>query len=131
MPRLQEQVHGIERLTTLEGFDFFGFMGKLTAEEQVARSKEEIVALLSADGDKFARWLEEQTEEFLSERVAYPKGMTPPSKSRFEMLISAKEHEMHHRGQLMLIELMIGVVPHLTRNVQAHIAAMRAKGSSA
>ena len=26
-----------------------------------------------------------------------------------------KEHEMHHRAQLMLIERMIGIMPHLTR----------------
>ena len=29
--------------------------------------------------------------------------------------MSAKEHEMHCRGQLMLIERMLGIVPHLTR----------------
>jgi uncharacterized damage-inducible protein DinB len=29
--------------------------------------------------------------------------------------MSIKEHEMHHRGQLMLIERLLGVVPHLTR----------------
>jgi uncharacterized damage-inducible protein DinB len=33
--------------------------------------------------------------------------MTPPSKTRFEMLRGAKEHEMHHRGQLMLIERVL------------------------
>jgi uncharacterized damage-inducible protein DinB len=31
------------------------------------------------------------------------------------MLLSVKEHEMHHRGQLMLIERMLGIIPHLTR----------------
>ncbi len=31
------------------------------------------------------------------------------------MLLSVKEHEMHHRGQLMLIERLLGIVPHLTR----------------
>ena len=39
-------------------------------------------------------------------------------KTRFEMLIGAKEHEMHHRAQLMVIERLIGIVPHLTRNRQ-------------
>ena len=33
----------------------------------------------------------------------------------FEMLLGVKEHEMHHRGQLFLIERMLGIVPHLTR----------------
>ena len=40
-------------------------------------------------------------------------------KSRLEMLLGAKEHEMHHRAQLMLIERLLGIVPHLTRNRQA------------
>ncbi len=34
--------------------------------------------------------------------------------SRLEMLLSIKEHEMHHRGQLMLIEQQLGIVRHLT-----------------
>lgn len=50
--------------------------------------------------------------------------MTPASKTRFEMILGVKEHEMHHRAQLMLIERMLGVVPHLTREMQARIAAM-------
>jgi hypothetical protein len=29
--------------------------------------------------------------------------------------MSAKEHEMHCRSQLMLMERMLGIVPHLTR----------------
>jgi uncharacterized damage-inducible protein DinB len=53
-----------------------------------------------------------------------PPGMTPASKSRFEMILGVKEHEMHHRGQLMLIERMVGLVPHLTREMQARIARM-------
>jgi hypothetical protein len=38
-----------------------------------------------------------------------------PTKSRLEGLMSAKEHDMHCRGQLMLIERILGIVPHLTR----------------
>jgi hypothetical protein len=33
---------------------------------------------------------------------------------------------MHHRGQLMLIERMLGITPHLTREGQARMAAMQA-----
>jgi uncharacterized damage-inducible protein DinB len=55
-----------------------------------------------------------------------PPGMTPATKSRFEMLLSPKEHEMHHRGQLMAIQRMIGLVPHITRDSQARMAAMAA-----
>jgi hypothetical protein len=39
------------------------------------------------------------------------------------MLLSPKEHEMHHRAQLMLIERMLGLVPHLTRQFQERLAA--------
>jgi uncharacterized damage-inducible protein DinB len=41
------------------------------------------------------------------------------------MIMSLKEHEMHHRAQLMLIERMIGIVPHLTRQMQERFAAAR------
>ncbi len=51
-----------------------------------------------------------------------PAGMTPPNKTRFEMLLSTKEREMHHRGQLILIERMLGIVPHLTRRMQERMA---------
>ena len=43
------------------------------------------------------------------------------AKGRFEMLLSVKEHEMHHRGQLMLIERQLGIVPHLTREREARL----------
>ena len=42
------------------------------------------------------------------------------------MLASVKEHEMHHRGQLMLVERMLGITPHLTRAMQERMAAMQA-----
>ena len=51
--------------------------------------------------------------EFLNETFTDPMGQNP--KTRLENLMSIKEHEMHHRGQLMLIERILGVVPHLTR----------------
>ena len=41
------------------------------------------------------------------------------------MILSVKEHEMHHRSQLMLIERLIGIVPHLTRDMEARIAQMQ------
>jgi len=48
------------------------------------------------------------------------------------MIASVKEHEMHHRGQIMLIERMIGIVPHLTRQMQERFAraqqSMQQKG---
>jgi uncharacterized damage-inducible protein DinB len=38
------------------------------------------------------------------------------------MIMSVKEHEMHHRGQLMLVERMLGIVPDLPRAMQARMA---------
>lgn len=54
------------------------------------------------------------SERFLAEEVGQPGG---GKKNRFEMILGSKEHEMHHRGQLMVIERMLGIVPHLTRNL--------------
>jgi len=121
--RIWEEVHK-KRLKTLVGFDFFGMMDKFNAEEAKPRSKAEIVALLRSEGDQFAAWLETLTPEILAETVTEPDGKTV--KTRFERLLSAKEHEMHHRGQLMLIERQLGIVPHLTRQFQERVAQMRA-----
>jgi biotin operon repressor len=83
-----------------------------------------ILAELRTEGDRFAAWLEALTPEFLAVSVTEPDGKT--SKSRFERLLGAKEHEMHHRAQLMLIERQLGIVPHLTRQFQERVAQMRA-----
>jgi uncharacterized damage-inducible protein DinB len=124
--RLQEQIHVAENRDTLVGFDFFGFFGKQIAEEKIPRSKAEILELLRTEGEKYAKVLEGMTEVRLAERVQYPEGMIPPSKSRFEMVMAPKEHEMHHRGQLMLVERMLGITPHLTRLMEERIAQMKA-----
>jgi hypothetical protein len=50
--------------------------------------------------------------------------MTPPTKTPFVTLLSTKEHEMHHRDQLMLMERMLGIVPHLPRHMQDRMAAV-------
>jgi uncharacterized damage-inducible protein DinB len=47
----------------------------------------------------------------------------PTTKSRFEMLLGAKEHEMHHRAKLMVVERLLGIVPHLTRAREQYQAA--------
>lgn len=119
----QYQVHAVEHRTSLEGFDFPGLMRRLMAEEKTPRSKEQTLALLQSLGEKWAGWVAGLPESFLAERVSFGPAATPlGSKSRFEMLLSVKEHEMHHRGQLMLIERMVGVVPHLTRAANARRA---------
>ena len=130
-PKLQQQIHAVERRTTLEGFDFPAAMRRLIAEEQTPRSKAQIIALLREDGERWAAWMEPLSDAFLAERVQYPAGMTPASKTRFEMILGVKEHEMHHRAQLMLIERMVGIVPHLTRQMQERMAAVASARATA
>jgi uncharacterized damage-inducible protein DinB len=124
--KFAEQIHAIEKRTTMEGFDFPALMARITAEMEKPRNKAETIALLKEEGERFAKWLEGLSDDFLGQRISMPPGGTPPSRTRFDMLLGVKEHEMHHRGQLMLIERMIGVVPHLTRDMQARMAAMQA-----
>lgn len=124
--RFQQEVHIAQRRNTMEGFDFVGFMGKQAAEEKAHRSKAEILELLRTEGEKFASILEGLPEDLLAERVTLLQGVTPPAKSRFEMLLTSKEHEMHHRSQLMLVERLLGITPHLTRHMQERLAAMKA-----
>jgi uncharacterized damage-inducible protein DinB len=119
----QYQIHAVERRTTLVGFDFPSIMRRLVSEEKEPRSKEQILDMLRSSGEKWAGFLDGLTTDFLAEQVQMPQGMTPPAKSRFEMLLSVKEHEMHHRGQLMLIERLVGIVPHMTREMQSRTAA--------
>ena len=126
MSRVQEQIHLVEHRSTVVGFDFFGFMAKLQAEAIAPRTKAQILELLRTEGEKYAKALEVASEAFLGEQVEYPEGMEPRVKSRFELLMVPKEHEMHHRGQLMVVERMLGIKPHLTRQMEEVIAAMRA-----
>jgi hypothetical protein len=78
MTRVPKQIHFIERLTTLAGFDFFGFRAALQAEIRQPRTKAEILDLLRTEGEEFATLLEGVSEAFLGEFVEYPQGMTPP-----------------------------------------------------
>lgn len=120
--RFQYQLHAVERRTSFEGLDFPSLMQQLVTEESVSRTKAEILDLLQKEGEKWAGWLEKASEEFLEQRFDMPQGAAPAYKSRFEMVLSVKEHEMHHRGQLMLIERLLGIVPHLTRDREARMA---------
>jgi uncharacterized damage-inducible protein DinB len=123
--RFQHKFLALERRTSFEGIDFAKVMKEFDAEEKRVRTKAELLELLRSSGEKFAGWLEGLSEEFFGEQVAMSAGQTPPSKSRFEMLLGVKEHEMHHRGQLMLVERIIGIVPHLTRDREARVSSGR------
>ena len=115
-PRMWLEVHGKQRVKTLVGFDFLALASTVKAEEEKTRSKAEILKLLREEGETFAGWLDTLTPEFLGELVTVADNTG--TKSRFEQLLGAKEHEMHHRGQLMLIERQLGMVPHLTRQAE-------------
>jgi uncharacterized damage-inducible protein DinB len=97
-------------------------MQEVMAEEAKPRTKAQVIDLLGKEGEKWAAFVAGLSEDFLGQVIAMPPGGTPPSRTRFDMITSVKEHEMHHRGQLMLIERIIGVVPHLTRQMQERMA---------
>ena len=111
-------------LTTLDGYDFMGMFMANGAEEQQPRTKAEIVDLLQSEGEKFADYLSGLSDDFLAVKVTLGG---QGEKTRLESLLGAKEHEMHHRAQLMLVERMLGITPHMTRAMQERFASMQAK----
>lgn len=106
--------------------EFGEFAGMAGAAAKALDNKDAIVAALKTNGEELARGLESLSDESLGQLVTLPGG----SKTRFEMLIGLKEHEMHHRGQLMVLQRLIGIVPHLTRARQERMAAMRAAAAA-
>ena len=110
-PYWAEQCHCIEKKSSVTMEDFGRWMGALDKQAKALTTKAMILDALKKDGEKFANAIERMTDAELGEPVTAPNA----SKSRFEMLLGVKEHEMHHRAQLFLIERIIGIVPHLTR----------------
>jgi uncharacterized damage-inducible protein DinB len=122
-------LHG-ERIP-IDKIDFAEYMKMVAAEEAKLKTKGEIVAKLTDAGEKFAKMLEGiNDEKFFAETITFRPGATPPSRTRFDLLLAAKEHEMHHRGQLMLIERMLGITPHLTREQQERMARFQAQAAA-
>ena len=119
-------VHG-KRLTQLS-FDMFrDGMAHQAAQEAELKTKDDIVKALHRNGEEFAAFVDGLTDEVLAEVVSFGPVADIPGKTRFEMLLSSKEHEMHHRAQLMVVERMLGIVPHLTRQMQERMAAVTAQ----
>jgi uncharacterized damage-inducible protein DinB len=114
LSRFDRFVHEEEHLASLEDFDFGAVLKKSEIQEKRLRSKAEIIELLRTEGEHWALWVEQLPETLLSEQVR----VGGASKNRFEMLLGTKEHEMQHRAQLTVIERLLGIVPHLTRNRQ-------------
>jgi len=121
-PMWQIEVHG-GRISHVD----FGFFGSRLEQgkkaEATLRSKADIIRALTDNGETFAAFVEGLDEAALAEAVTFPPPVQPASKSRFEMLLGPKEHEMHHRGQLMMLQRMLGQVPELTRRRTAAMAA--------
>ncbi|HXH37631.1 MAG TPA: DinB family protein [Thermoanaerobaculia bacterium] len=114
-PQISFSIHGSERIFSIEDFQLFGtILKEAPIHERLPYSKAQIVDLLRSEGEKWAEFVERIPQSQADELVAMPNGA--PSQSRFEMLQGLKEHEMHHRAQLMVVERLLGVVPHLTRN---------------
>lgn len=120
--RWQQAVH-TGRLTFIDFEQFRRRTAQAAGEEQALRGKTAIVHALREGCDSFTQFLAGLGEDVLAERVGFPEPVKPSSKTRFEMLLGVKEHEMHHRGQLMLIQRLLGIVPHLTRRREAMRAA--------
>lgn len=129
IPMIQMHIHQ-HRIDSLANVDFMALIQPMMAIETQPRTKADAIALLESEGERFASYLEGLSDEFLAERVETP-GDSVDTKSRLELLLSPKEHEMHHRGQLMLIQRMLGVVPHLTRQMQERFAQATAARTAA
>jgi uncharacterized damage-inducible protein DinB len=125
LSRWPHRLHGIDRKTFMRPEDFGGYMQETAAYEATLRTKADIVTALETNGEQFAGWLETLSDDTLAETVGFPSPGAPSTRSRFEMLLGVKEHEMHHRAQLMLVERLLGIVPHLTREREARMAARR------
>ena len=118
-----QQVHGVEKKAFITFDDFGALMGQSTEIEKGLTTKPQIVDALRRRGDEFTQFLEGLSADQLAERVGFPPPIQPSTKTRFEMLLAAKEHEMHHRAKLMVIERLLGIVPHLTRQRQERQAS--------
>ena len=110
--RMWQEAHALG-ITNMHEYDWSAAFLEMDSEEEKKRSKSELVDLLKSEGERFAGFLEALHDDKLAEQIT--EDPSQPTKSRLESLMSPKEHEMHCRSQLMLVERMLGIVPHLTR----------------
>jgi uncharacterized damage-inducible protein DinB len=118
-PTWQHKLHGHDRKSFVTFEDFMSYIGGATQYGATLTNKAAVLNALETDGETFASFLDSVGDDALGQVVSFPQPEQNPSKTRFEMLLGVKEHEMHHRGQLMLIQRQLGIIPHLTRARQA------------
>ena len=123
-PESQMILHGA-RISFVDFGTYEASMAKRKAAEQALGGKDHIVGALRDGGERFAGFLGSLDPQMLEEVVSFPPPVQPSQRTRFDMLLAVKEHEMHHRAQLMLIQRMLGIVPHLTREREAFAAQVR------
>ena len=114
-PTWQHKLHGHDKKTFVAFEDFMTYIGGATQYGATLATRDSVLKALETDGETFASFLDALGDDSLGQMVSFPEPEKNPSKTRFEMLLGVKEHEMHHRGQLMLMQRQLGIVPHLTR----------------
>ena len=121
-PHWAQQCFFNEKKTSVTMEDFGRWMGELGGQSKALTTKAQIVEALKTNGEKFAQQMESMSEADLAQPITAPNA----TKTTFEMLLGIKEHEMHHRAQLFLLERMVGIVPHLSRARQERMAQQQA-----
>jgi uncharacterized damage-inducible protein DinB len=114
--------HAVNKVKTFVGFDFGALVRRRQEQERQLTTKAQILEALERSGEAWAAYLEQVPESELADEIPFAPPAEPQAKSRFEMILSLKEHEMHHRAQLMVVERLLGIVPHLTRERLARMA---------
>jgi len=120
-----------KKMTSFVGFDWGAYMQQTQQAEQRLETKAQIVDALRSSGDQWASYVGSLSDAEQERFITFSNEGVPPGKTRFETILSVKEHEMHHRGQLMVLERMLGIVPHLTRQMQERWSAAAAAAPKA
>jgi uncharacterized damage-inducible protein DinB len=109
------ETHAVNKIKTYVGIDFPALVRQRQEQERQLTTRVQILEALEKSGEAWAGYLDTVPESELADEIPFSPPAEPRMKSRFEMILSLKEHEMHHRAQLMVIERLLGIVPHLTR----------------
>jgi hypothetical protein len=114
--RLQQQIHAVERRTTVAGFDFVAFIRGVVGEEAPPRTKAEVIELLTRGGESWSAWVEAQSEVPSASAVIASRASADEQEPLRDAVGDEGARDAPSR-QLMLIQRMLGIVPHLTREL--------------